>query len=68
MKAPEVKTPNWVFLMQGKNPAYIYAHVTKIGKRYHAKIVGRQTKAIVGYSEQAIEQQLRQLIETPQTN
>lgn len=60
-----IKPKTWAFELAGKKKKYVYAQVSKIGKKYLAKIVGRQTKAIVGYSEQTIEQQLRQLIETP---
>ena len=67
-RQPEVKTPNWVLIvMNGNKPAYIYVHVVKIGVKFHAKIVGRETPPIVGYTEQSIEQQLRQIIETTST-
>jgi len=66
MKHPAtIKTLTWVFELAGRKKKFIYAHVQKIGKRYHAKIVGRETPPIVGFTEQSIEQQLRQIIETP---
>ena len=64
-RQPQIKTLTWAFELVGKKKKFIYARISRIGKKYHAKIVGRETPPIVGYTEQSIEQQLRQIIETP---